>query len=228
MAYQLLFRVQEPAFELLVPKGDWDHLSLCYPQSEDQRAYLREDVEWKHAQGELGYGGCGKLKEEWGRMRTTFAIERYTLNRSLLSLSYLLQNLNYFRDARDAFYTVENACGSYLSVHGRVSQDFRDKLARLPENSEAKVLGAMRAAHRASAPQNLVDYDDDCRVHFYRDEKRFVLCCIGNACDVAIYPDQDHGRGRTDFSCHNVDASFQQATLLAGVCTLGELLREMR
>jgi hypothetical protein len=56
---------------------------------------------------------------------------------------------------------------------------------------------------------------------------RFSLNCPGNACDLAIYPDQVYGGIDTSvrFSCHNLDEAHQQLTLLAGLAKLCELAR---
>lgn len=90
MAYQLLFNAEEAAFDLVVPKGDWDRLSRRYPEDEEIRKYLGENIPWEDTPERMGYGGCAMVKEEWGRMRATFPVEKYTLRRTLLSLSFLL------------------------------------------------------------------------------------------------------------------------------------------
>lgn len=59
------------------------------------------------------------------------------------------------------------------------------------------------------------------------NEGRFWLTCFGDACDLAIYPDEriDSEYGAA-MACHNLDGVNQQLTLLAGLAKLCELARE--
>lgn len=58
---------------------------------------------------------------------------------------------------------------------------------------------------------------------------RFALGCPGDACDIAIYPDQMYSAALdmpSPFGCHNLDTAQQQLTLLAGLAKLCELARK--
>lgn len=117
------------------------------------------------------------------------------------------------------------------AVGGNIYPQMRAWLWGLAESKCASgelpssVTKAMRAAWRALTVHPLKQYDADCFGRISTDG-RFWLSCFGNACDLGIYPDSDYGPKSdvpTPIGCHNLDASHQQLTLLAGLAELHTL-----
>jgi hypothetical protein len=112
------------------------------------------------------------------------------------------------------------------AVTGHISSTiFRTLVQRAAKTHEdtplpKSVIAAMKNAWLAGGgAQLLVKYCGG----FFSPDGRFILRCPGNACDIAIYPDNVYdasGVHGTDFSCHNLDTALQQITLLAGLVTL--------
>jgi len=83
----------------------------------------------------------------------------------------------------------------------------------------------MRQAWVAVVPQDLREWASKCGAWITVDG-RFMFECLGDACDVAIYPDSLEGEeGSVEFGCHNLDQARQQVTLLAGLAKLCALAR---
>jgi hypothetical protein len=93
-----------------------------------------------------------------------------------------------------------------------------------------KVLLAMKDAWRAVArSENARRFVKHCSVRIEPDG-RFSLRCLGDACDLSIYPEEICGEIIGEeiirFSSHNLDRVDQQLTLLAGFAAMWDLARE--
>ncbi|MDR3571577.1 MAG: hypothetical protein P4L81_05305 [Candidatus Pacebacteria bacterium] len=94
---------------------------------------------------------------------------------------------------------------------------------RLPK----PILDSMRQTWKAVCRDGLQHWAAECDA-WVDSDGRFMLCCFGNACDIAIYPDGSCGKmddAYVRFSCHNLDSAVQQVTLLAGLAKMCELAR---
>ncbi len=112
------------------------------------------------------------------------------------------------------------------ALGGHVSSSVTRFLRLIAEGTEG-VINAMREAWRICAPTKS-KFPHDFRGVITRDG-RFMIACPGNACDVAIYPDMVYGdidEYGAGLSCHNLDTSVQQLTLLSGLAKLCQLARE--
>lgn len=87
------------------------------------------------------------------------------------------------------------------------------------------VLAAIQSAWRALARDEARKYAHECGGSVSEDG-RFTLICLGDACDVSMYPDGDPHDSRYPFrfSCHNLDGAVQQLTLLSGLAALFQLI----
>lgn len=115
------------------------------------------------------------------------------------------------------------------AVGGYVYPDMRRWLSRVGSSDDPDPLKSVRkamiAATAALNPEQVKIFAPMCRARV-NEKGRFLLECAGNACDVAIYPDSDHGPDSdepTRFGCHNLDWAPQQLTLLAGLAALHDL-----
>jgi hypothetical protein len=92
-----------------------------------------------------------------------------------------------------------------------------------------EITKAMQDAWKAVAGKEGARWARECYGQVMPDG-RFILSCVGNACDLAIYHDQlpfdGIARESVDFGCHNLDTAAQQLTLLAGLAKLCELARK--
>lgn len=124
--------------------------------------------------------------------------------------------------------TYGHALSGYVSGEVRnwlrgkgASIDAKNKTARAP----FEIVVAMRQAWQAVVSKDSHRWASECGARITNDG-RFILDCMGDACDVAIYPDCFEGEGGSvQFSCHNLDQARQQVTLLAGLAKLCELVR---
>ena len=101
----------------------------------------------------------------------------------------------------------------------------RGDMAPLPP----EVLLAMQTAWKAVTKKEQHQYAERSHLHgWVRDTGAFSMVCFGDACYLSVYPDEvSHGLGEVvQLSCHNLDLSEQQLTLLAGLAKICELARE--
>ena len=128
-----------------------------------------------------------------------------------------------------------HAVGGYLSssviqwlreyAKSKASGDGLNESAQLP----TEVLESMRTTWRAVTGREQQEYAEGRHINgWVRDSGAFSLICFGDACDLSVYPDQVRSEleEMTQFSCHNLDLSEQQLTLLAGLAKICELARE--
>lgn len=122
-----------------------------------------------------------------------------------------------------------HATGGYVS--SRLLTWLKNVGKRAPADSigvpiPEEVLFAMCDTWAAVAKEELCEWVDACSGRIAPDG-RFILNCFGNACDLAIYPDEyREGDEFCRFDCHNLDSAAQQVTLLAGLAKMCELARE--
>lgn len=122
----------------------------------------------------------------------------------------------------------DHAIGGYIS--SEVRSWLRRKSTHLDEKKWAneaspEIVAAMRQAWKAVVPKSSREWARDCRARIATDG-RFILECMGNACDVAIDPgSMEIENDVTEFGCHNLDQARQQVTLLAGLAKLCEIVR---
>lgn len=113
----------------------------------------------------------------------------------------------------------------WLTRTGQAADAKREK-SRYSGALPAEVTTAMRQTWQAIAVREWKRYRTECSARI-RDDGRFMLGCFGNACDIAIYPDNDDGaetdEAYSEYSCHNLDCSTQQLTLLAGLAALHDV-----
>lgn len=228
MSYELLLLTNRPSLVVVLPKSDF--LETFRPPKELRgmvTEYLGKRAPWETESGRTGFNGCGVLRQSKTSSSITFRLSRDTLEETLLSLSFLFVHLEQAEINGDLL-SPRPVCRPgchYLS--GRVSREFRDVLPRLTSGDQKAVIRSMQSVFRAVAPPTASRFASECDLLIYAKEQRFVLTCFGDACDVAIYPDNatPSTGGYTHFSCHNLDSGFQQATLLAGLVSLSSQIR---
>lgn len=111
------------------------------------------------------------------------------------------------------------------SLSGEVSFLFKRWLMSLGDDDVElpEVNNAMQIAYKKM--YELTDYERHSFYALKRGIGRFITSCPGNACGLNPenwYDDQDKGY---HFSCHNVDTSLQQITLLTGLAKLHDMAR---
>jgi hypothetical protein len=83
---------------------------------------------------------------------------------------------------------------------------------------------AMAEAWRTTTPENMHDFAENCRMTL-TSEGRFKFACLG--ANVAMFPDLASTVNEglpVQFSCWNLDSSWQQLTMLAGLAALHDVL----
>ena len=121
-----------------------------------------------------------------------------------------------------------HALGGYVS--SRVMSWLREqgKLSSETALAPPEIALAMRQAFKAVTLRKFHKLAKSCEAVITTDG-RFMLSCIGNACDLSIYPDNmthEIDEFGVRVSCHNLDSPDQQITLLAGFVKLCELARQ--
>jgi hypothetical protein len=195
----------------------------------------------------FGYGRCGCMSIDGKVMYFEFELRNGDASQCIaLSLKLLLQALNVAMPGprqtnQPQQIEVEMRCewdavGYGHAMGGSISPLLLEWLKRHAAQGDgntyvplpAPVVSAMRATWMAVAYDDMGRWASDCSGYTTRDG-RFSLVCFGNACDIAIYPDGSCGSARDGnyhrFSCHNLDRSDQQLTLLAGLAKLCEIAR---
>lgn len=211
-----------------------------------QETHFRMPVPDLFGNIEFGYGGCGLVAELENEVSFCVELCEAHLHNATMTIHVLTQTfLGQFEGEpehsnRSQQVDLETGCAHMPhghSVGGYVSGEVREWLRRQwhkgPTDNWAhwapmpqEVLAAMRQTWIAVSPKDLKRWAKDCGGSITEDG-RFILNCFGNACDLAIYPDNacidEYSSVR--FSCHNLDAARQQLTLLAGLAKLCELAR---
>ncbi len=195
-------------------------------EQEEVAAYLGANATWFNTASLIGFGGCGAVKTTEGTVQVTFRVSYESIKHTLLSISFLLGQLNGYQDRRKNLLTIENGCGQRHPLFGSVSAEFRQKLKYVSEENQRTIVRNMRKVFVTAAPTTLRQYAPDCSVSIDAEKERFLLRCFGDACDMGIYPDSGATPGTcASLSCHNLDSAFQQATLLAGLASLASCVR---
>lgn len=194
----------------------------------------------------FGYGGCGFMTASEDEVSLRIELCEAHLHNATMTIHLLAQAfLGDFAGEpkssnRMQQVDLETGCAHMPhghSVGGYISGDVREWLRKQwhkgPSNHwmhwapmPEEVISAMRQTWSAVASKDLKRWTKECNGGITEDG-RFILNCFGNACDLAIYPDNacvdEYDSVR--FSCHNLDGARQQLTLLAGLAKLCELAR---
>lgn len=199
--------------------------------------------------GGFGYGDCGYVSKENGEALLHIPLRGNTMLEATYSIHMIADVLmapfeketesnrdqQVFLETRADMHRNEGwghmlagYLGSsfirWLKHYGETHKDGLEDFwsAPLPE----PVLNAMRTTWGAVTIGGRRNYVSDLRGRISH-QGRFLMICFGNACDIAIYPDQriDEDCEYVRFSCHNLDYPDQQLTLLAGLAKLCELAR---
>lgn len=195
---------------------------------------------------EFGYGGCGFMTEDGDDVSLHVELSEAHLHNAALTIGLLTHTLlgDFADEAKNSNRTqqvdLETSCAHGLhghSVGGYISGQVREWLRKQWHKGQndnwmhwapipKEVISAMRQTWTSLASKDLRRWANDCNGSITEDG-RFILNCFGNACDLAIYPD-NLCLDETDsvrFGCHNLDTARQQLTLLAGLAKLCELAR---
>lgn len=193
----------------------------------------------------FGYGACGFVTSV--KNETHFHIElsteqcahaAYTLHALTTALSVPSENTGITNQPQQI--DLQTICDTHRSVYGHatggyVSAEFVDWIKRQAGGDADKCIHApvpdiveraMRTTWVTVKPE-LRRFAREVRGRVVNDG-RFILECFGNACDLAIYPDDMRDTSNDSslrFSCHNLDTAEQQLTLIAGLAKLCELAR---
>ncbi len=227
MAYEIMFLEKKPAFVLTTREKIWENTTVQASMQVEIDTYLGNHTKWEFGATRIGFGGCGIIKTKGELVRLTFLLSQESLRHMLLTISFLLDKLSLFQDRNARLLTVENLCREeYHPLSGHVSAGFRRRLKSITTKDKKLIVKNMRRAFVSVVPQKIVRYSSDCFVSIDGVGERFILGCFGD-CDIAIYGDQyaEPGNG-IDFSSHNLDAAYQQATLLAGLATLYDCIKK--
>lgn len=192
---------------------------------------------------EFGYSKCGYITSMSDRISLRLELNTDTLHHVTATIHVLMiafgspfaspSNVN--RSQSVEFMTVCDSRETFYghAVQGRVSDEVSQwlliKSRKLTSDNwlikaPPAVAAAMKQAWTAVAAPGRKRWASECTAYIAK-EGRFILnCCVGNACDLAIYPDSLGNRnGSVEFGCHNLDRADQQVTLLAGLAKLCEL-----
>lgn len=216
----------------------------------DQTYVPESEPIWQDSQSTLdpgfsrwfGYGKCAYVEESDAESRYYFPLIPVQEGCIALTLSLAFLFLDLIRDESEEEYssnrqqlmTFSTRCenrpeGWGHMIGGYAYPTMRAWLSRTAESGTddplASVRDAMRLAYLSLDPEYGERLADVCDARLHASG-RFLLECPGNACDVAIYPDNDYGPNHecpTTISCHNLDWARQQLTLLAGLAALHQL-----
>ncbi|HVV38969.1 MAG TPA: hypothetical protein VHD31_01455 [Candidatus Paceibacterota bacterium] len=196
---------------------------------------------------EFGFEKCGLMTKHDGDVSLRIELSEEMLFCSTLTINLLahalivpfegrkLSNRPQLIDLetlcdRDRLQGYGHDIGGYVS--GGVNAWLRKQGTQVPDDRYSipvpeEVITAMRHAWYAVAAEDQKRWASECGGRIANDG-RFMLECFGNACDVAIYPDNAVAdeKGSVPFSCHNLDRPDQQITLIAGLAKLCELVRK--
>lgn len=193
----------------------------------------------------FGYGDCGFVTENAEKVSFHIELSEQTLQDATLTIHLLTQALlvDYPSASSNRYQDVDIETCCSLSEHGHsvggyMSGQVREWIRRQWDASphdgfmgwaaaHPRIISAMRQTWVAVTPHKMHRWAGECSGYITEDG-RFILNCFGNACDIAIYPDNIHAGLEYEsarFSCHNLDTAAQQVTLLAGLAVLCELSR---
>ncbi|HYD93358.1 MAG TPA: hypothetical protein VEB18_02805 [Candidatus Paceibacterota bacterium] len=185
---------------------------------------------------QVGYGRCGRLVTVDDEVEVQLPLSAKHLFDTALTITILLESLNALPKGgrpsnRQQLLRISTLCqrgGHYAhAAHGHVFPVVCRWLAEHPGKLPSTVTQAMKEVWRAVAPKELRRYENECVASV--TDGRFFFGCFGNACDLAIYPDNvfdDEFWENCSFSCHNLDTAFQQLTLLSGLAAMTDLIRD--
>jgi hypothetical protein len=195
---------------------------------------------------EFGYERCGLVTTSEEEISFCIELSETNLHNATLTINILTHALlvyetgNARKSNRLQQVDLETSCTHGMhghSVGGYISGEMREWLRKRWHKGDSNnwmkwvsvpkdVITAMRQAWTAVSPKDQHKWVSHCSGSIAEDG-RFILNCMGNACDLAIYPDNlridEYHSVR--FSCHNLDSARQQLTLLAGLAKLCELAR---
>lgn len=196
---------------------------------------------------EFGFEKCGTLTESDDQINLCINLSEKALLDVVMTINVLTVVLIVPPDGptylsnQSQLLELETICrrnrseGYGHAIGGQVSPRFISWIRTLCKDASEhdyvpvpeSVVEAMREAWIAVVQKEYKKWARDCSGYFY-PEGRFVLNCMGNACDVAIYPDGFRGDEKygSNFSCHNLDHARQQITLIAGLARMCELVRQ--
>ncbi len=218
----------------------------------DVKAYCGRDTRFSlpvpdlFGNTEFGYGGCGLMTDSGDEVSLLLELSEAHLHNTTLTIGLLTHTLlgDFADEAKNSNrmqqVDLETSCthglhghsvGGYIS--GQVREWLRKQWHKGPNDNwmhwapmPKEVITAMRQTWSSLASKDLRRWASNCGGSITEDG-RFILNCFGNACDLAIYPDNmaadEYDSVR--FSCHNLDGARQQLTLLAGLAKLCELAR---
>ncbi|MBU2330404.1 hypothetical protein KKG57_02975, partial [Patescibacteria group bacterium] len=182
-----------------------------------------------------GFNSCAEVEEKDGRTLYRFPLLQGREESIALTICFLFAECNQFvSEDTSQLLVVNTVCevsdrGWGHRMGGSVHAQFRRWLAGRTEAQAENLVSvlekALCSAYGGLDPLNAKLMNDLCYASV-TNGGRFLLQCPGNACDVAIYPEQDYGLERderTPFGCHNLDGARQQITLLCGLAVLSEL-----
>lgn len=110
------------------------------------------------------------------------------------------------------------------SLGGDISIPMYDYLRSLGERVRfPKAIQAMITAHSKMVGGNEF-YSSN--FNAYAEKGHFIINCPGDACGLHPSDWYKHEGNGYEFSCHNVDSAIQQITLLAGLATLHDMVRD--
>lgn len=191
----------------------------------------------------FGYGNCGYLEKNGELAEIHIRINQNVdyITSTIFVLSFVLSvpfdtelESNLFEDI--ILYTVINREMSDHSLGGLLSINIIRWLQRYFESTVGKinddiymhkdVLLAMEEVLLATSKDGRL-YKDYI-IGIIKSTGHFFVECYGNACDLAVYPDQiiHEDTKFVQLSCHNVDNALQQIVLLTGLAKLCDLSRQ--
>lgn len=202
---------------------------------------------------EFGYRNCGYWTAEEGKIHFRLPLQPHPWTGYCSLTIFVLTNAlgfpfeesvgaNRQQDVTLMTSCVRNrpagyghAAGGWLStaVHQWLKDYAKNKVQSLGIVNGAPmhptVTKAMRDAWLAVSPPDTRKYYKERDIYgWVRESGAFTLSCFGDACDLSVYPDTWLGEGceSIELGCHNLDQSTQQLTLISGLATICQLVRE--
>lgn len=244
--YQLRFgqphltESKKPEIFFVFPRRQFDCLMELHREQASQEhkgvlkyyyTYLDDETPFQTSPDMFGFGGCSYCKSHGEDEEIRLPMVRAKCAHLSATVSYIAMLAGILlAEERDTDLPLQKIqfdahCRNEMhghSVYGSIYPALGRWLKAQHGRLDSSVTRAMKLVWRELCIPGQEGYARECSASLSHDG-RFIFGCFGDACDLAIYPDQgsdDLEVGRTRFSCHNLDAARQQLTLLGGLAQM--------
>jgi hypothetical protein len=198
--------------------------------------YFEKETPFAISEERFGFGECAYMKRLGGDWEIRLPMIREHVSHLAATISCIAQcgalylapeNRAQFGGQQIELNTITRMEMHGHSMWGRVYPALGRWLKAQHGHLDTSVVRAMQSVWKEVCHPGHEEYARECSARLWNDG-RFAFECFGDACDLAIYPDEgecDLESGHTRFSCHNLDTASQQLTLLAGLAQMLTIAR---